>query len=64
MSGVNIRDVTAANLPYRPDMIVSDVPFISLTYVIPVICASIAAPGASVVLLVETAVRSGQGQSR
>ena len=37
MSGVNIRDVTAANLPYRPDMIVSDVSFISLTYVIPVI---------------------------
>ena len=30
MSGVNIRDVTAANLTYRPDMIVSDVSFISL----------------------------------
>ena len=35
MSGVNIRDVTAANLPYRPDMIVSDVSFISLKLIFP-----------------------------
>lgn len=35
MSGVNIRDVEADDLPYRPSMIVSDVSFISLTYVIP-----------------------------
>ena len=47
MSGVNIRDVEADDLPYRPSMIVSDVSFISLTYVIPVI-ARIAAPGAEV----------------
>ena len=60
MSGVNIRDVTAANLPYRPDMIVSDVSFISLTYVIPVI-ARIAAPGASVVLLVKPQFEVGKG---
>ena len=33
MSGVNIRDVYAEDLPYRPEMIVSDVSFISLTYV-------------------------------
>lgn len=60
MSGVNIRDVTAANLPCRPDMIVSDVSFISLTYVIPVI-ARIAAPGASVVLLVKPQFEVGKG---
>ena len=35
MSGVNIREVEADDLPYRPAMIVSDVSFISLTYVIP-----------------------------
>lgn len=40
MSGVNIRDVYAEDLPYRPEMIVSDVSFISLTYVIPVIAES------------------------
>ena len=48
MSGVNIRDVYAEDLPYRPEMIVSDVSFISLTYVIPVI-ARIAAPQAQIV---------------
>lgn len=52
MSGVNIREVEADDLPYRPAMIVSDVSFISLTYVIPVI-ARIAAPGAQIVLLVK-----------
>lgn len=37
MEGRNIRDVTAADLPFVPDYIVSDVSFISLTYVLPVI---------------------------
>lgn len=37
MEGVNIRDVTADLLPAVPTYIVSDVSFISLTYVIPVI---------------------------
>lgn len=37
MGGRNIRDVTAADLPFVPDYIVSDVSFISLTYVLPVI---------------------------
>ena len=50
MSGVNIRDVRDGDLPYRPRMVVSDVSFISLTYVIPVI-ARIAAPDAHIVLL-------------
>ena len=59
MSGVNIREVTADDLPYRPAMIVSDVSFISLTYVIPVI-ARIAAPGAQVVLLVKPQFEVGR----
>ena len=60
MSGVNIRDVEADDLPYRPSMIVSDVSFISLTYVIPVI-ARIAAPGAHVVLLGNPQFEVGKG---
>ncbi len=35
MSGVNIRDVEPCELPFIPDFAVSDVSFISLTYVIP-----------------------------
>ena len=60
MSGVNIRDVETDDLPYRPSVIVSDVSFISLTYVIPVI-ARIAAPGAQVVLLVKPQFEVGKG---
>ncbi|NEG90072.1 TlyA family RNA methyltransferase [Bifidobacterium aerophilum] len=59
MDGVNIRDVTADDLPYRPEMIVSDVSFISLTYVIPVI-ARIAASGAHIVLLVKPQFEVGR----
>ena len=59
MSGVNIRDVTADDLPYAPAMIVSDVSFISLTYVVPVI-ARIAAPGAHIVLLVKPQFEVGR----
>ncbi|MBT1182258.1 TlyA family RNA methyltransferase [Bifidobacterium sp. CP2] len=59
MSGVNVREVTPADLPWRPRMIVSDVSFISLTYVIPVI-AAIAAPGAHIVLLVKPQFEVGR----
>ena len=60
MSGVNIRDVRDGDLPYRPRMVVSDVSFISLTYVIPVI-ARIAAPDAHIVLLVKPQFEVGRG---
>ncbi|WEV68486.1 TlyA family RNA methyltransferase [Bifidobacterium sp. ESL0775] len=60
MSGVNIRDVAAEDLPYRPSLIVSDVSFISLTYVIPVI-AKIAATPADIVLLVKPQFEVGKG---
>lgn len=59
MSGVNIRDVHAEDLPFAPQLVVSDVSFISLTYVIPVI-ARIAAPGAQVVLLVKPQFEVGR----
>ncbi|MEJ5921853.1 TlyA family RNA methyltransferase [Bifidobacterium thermophilum] len=60
MSGTNIRDVTGADLAFSPAMIVSDVSFISLTYVIPVI-ARLAAPGAHIVLLVKPQFEVGRG---
>lgn len=59
MSGVNIRDVTADDLPFRPSLVVSDVSFISLTFVIPVI-ARIAAHHADVVLLVKPQFEVGK----
>ena len=52
-------DSRVIEMPYRPAMIVSDVSFISLTYVIPVI-ARIAAPGAQVVLLVKPQFEVGR----
>lgn len=59
MSGVNIRDVSVDDLPFRPRMVVSDVSFISLTYVIPVI-AEVAAPEAEVVVLVKPQFEVGR----
>lgn len=35
MEGVNARDITAADLPFRPDTLVSDVSFISLRLALP-----------------------------
>lgn len=60
MSGVNIRTVTAHMLPFAPRLIVSDVSFISLTYVIPVI-ERVAADDADVVLLVKPQFEVGKG---
>ncbi|MCI1901740.1 MAG: TlyA family RNA methyltransferase [Bifidobacteriaceae bacterium] len=60
MSGTNIRDVEPEDLAYRPTYVVSDVSFISLTYVIPVI-AKIAAPRAEIVLLVKPQFEVGKG---
>ncbi|MDF7663738.1 TlyA family RNA methyltransferase [Bifidobacterium sp. ESL0763] len=60
MSGVNIRDVTVDDLPFRPQLVVSDVSFISLTFVIPVI-AQLAVPHAAVVLLVKPQFEVGRG---
>lgn len=59
MSGVNIRDIEPDDLPFAPQMVVSDVSFISLTYVIPVI-ARVAAADAQVVLLVKPQFEVGR----
>ncbi|OZG50072.1 TlyA family RNA methyltransferase [Bombiscardovia coagulans] len=61
LSGVNIRQVQASDLPFLPDYVVSDVSFISLTYVIPVI-AQVAQPGADCVLLVKPQFEVGKGK--
>lgn len=60
MSGVNIRDIGSDDLPYQPSLIVSDVSFISLTYVLPVI-AKVAASNADTVLLVKPQFEVGKG---
>ncbi|MBW3087260.1 TlyA family RNA methyltransferase [Bifidobacterium sp. 82T24] len=60
MSGVNIRDVESDDLPFPPRMVVSDVSFISLTYVIPVI-ARIVESGTDAVLLVKPQFEVGRG---
>jgi 23S rRNA (cytidine1920-2'-O)/16S rRNA (cytidine1409-2'-O)-methyltransferase len=52
MERTNVRTVTPADLPYRPDLVVADLSFISLTAVIPAL-AAIIAPGADLVLLVK-----------
>jgi 23S rRNA (cytidine1920-2'-O)/16S rRNA (cytidine1409-2'-O)-methyltransferase len=62
MSGANIRAIEAEDLPYRPNYVVCDVSFISLTYVIPVI-ARIADPEQTTqcVLLVKPQFEVGKG---
>ena len=60
MSGVNIRDVRPGDLPFTPRLIVSDVSFISLTYVIPVI-STIVGPETDIVLLVKPQFEVGRG---
>lgn len=59
MSGVNIREVQSGDLPFRPEYVVSDVSFISLTYVIPVLPALLA-PAANCLLLVKPQFEVGR----
>ena len=60
MERTNVRYLTPEQIPEPLDFGTVDVSFISLTYVIPVI-ARIAAPGASVVLLVKPQFEVGKG---
>lgn len=68
MEGINIRDVTASDLPACPKYIVSDVSFISLTYVIPVIarlCADSTGVGSEpteIILLIKPQFEVGKGR--
>ncbi|WP_226579309.1 TlyA family RNA methyltransferase [Acuticoccus sediminis] len=52
MEGVNARHLSGADLPYAPDLIVSDVSFISLRLALPP-ALGLAAPGARLVALVK-----------
>ena len=51
MSGVNIREVEADDLPYRPAMIVSDVSFISLKKILPAAFPLLKKEGDALVLI-------------
>ncbi|WP_314686680.1 TlyA family RNA methyltransferase [uncultured Bifidobacterium sp.] len=61
MSGVNVRDLEAGDLPFRPAMVVGDVSFISLRYVLPVARRVIAEVG-DAVLLVKPQFEVGRGR--
>jgi 23S rRNA (cytidine1920-2'-O)/16S rRNA (cytidine1409-2'-O)-methyltransferase len=56
----NIRHVTAAELPYRPDLVVIDTSFISLTLVLPSI-TRLAAPVADLIVLIKPQFEVGKG---
>lgn len=60
MSGVNIRDVQSHDLPYRPELIVSDVSFISLRLVLPVV-ARIANHPSHIIMLIKPQFEVGKG---
>ena len=59
MSGVNIREVEADDLPYRPAMIVSDVSFISLLKIMPAV-VPLLAPGGVMVSLIKPQFEAGR----
>ncbi|MFC0265394.1 TlyA family RNA methyltransferase [Alloscardovia macacae] len=61
MSGVNVRAVEPGDLPYAPDLVVSDVSFISLTYVLPVL-AAVMRPAAHAVLLIKPQFEVGRSK--
>lgn len=55
----NVRNLTAAHLPWVPRLVVVDVSFISLTRVIPAL-VGVATPGADLVLLVKPQFEAGR----
>ncbi len=56
----NIRKVEQSGLPYRPDLVVIDVSFISLKLVLPKV-RELAAPGAPIIALVKPQFEVGRG---
>ncbi|MCC0017262.1 MAG: TlyA family RNA methyltransferase [Rhodobiaceae bacterium] len=50
MEGVNAREVLPVHLPYAPDLVVADVSFISLKFVLPVVLGLAATHARAVVL--------------
>ncbi|MBF6567852.1 MAG: TlyA family RNA methyltransferase [Candidatus Binataceae bacterium] len=60
MDRTNIRFVKSKDLPYRPDLAVIDVSFISLRLVIPVL-VEISAPSAEIIALIKPQFEVGRG---
>lgn len=61
MDRTNIRNVTRADLPYAPDLIVIDTSFISLRLVLPAVI-EVAAPRAEIIALVKPQFEVGKGK--
>lgn len=61
MDRTNIRNVTPADLPYPPDLVVIDTSFISLRIVLPAVI-EIAAPKADIIALVKPQFEVGKGK--
>jgi len=59
LEGVNARDLTAGRLPYPPDLVVSDVSFISLRLALPPALA-LAPPGGRLIALVKPQFEAGR----
>ncbi|HYG71435.1 MAG TPA: TlyA family RNA methyltransferase [Actinomycetota bacterium] len=55
----NVRDLTADDLPYAPDLVVADLSFISLTLAVPRL-AAVTDAGADLVLLVKPQFEAGR----
>ena len=59
MDRTNLRGLTAADLPYRPDLVVADLSFISLRLVLPVLAGLVAAD-ADLLLMVKPQFEVGR----
>ena len=59
IEGYNARDLVASDLPYAPELIVSDVSFISLTLLIPALARTIV-PGGDLLLMVKPQFEVGK----
>jgi 23S rRNA (cytidine1920-2'-O)/16S rRNA (cytidine1409-2'-O)-methyltransferase len=57
----NVRELTAAHLPYAPDLVVADLSFISLRLAVPGL-ARVAEPGSDFVVLVKPQFEAGPEQ--
>ncbi len=55
----NVKDLVATELPYRPDLVVGDLSFISLTKTMPAL-VSVSAPSADLVLMVKPQFEVGK----
>ena len=58
----NARTLDVATLPFRPDLAVCDVSFISLTLVLPTLVAAVGPGGKSIIALVKPQFEVGKGE--